>query len=122
MLIFGLNAIACLFVIWSMGGLTWSRIKEPHWFDDVYFWLTAGSTLVGSGLLEFSLLRVYQSVVLDMVPFVQAPVAALSATSLILAGLSFKMRAIALSNKTAGWLFVFVSLVWSAFSIFWQMR
>lgn len=115
MLIYGWMTIACVFVLWTMGVLTYYRIQKPGWLDDVYFWLASGSFFVAGGLLEFSALRVWQGITHGVVPFVQMPAAALTASTFIFLGLTFKIRALALNSRRTGWWFLGCAGIWAAY-------
>jgi len=117
MLIYGLMVIACSFIVWSFLQLSYERVRQPNWRQDIYFWLVTGAFWVGVGLFWFSIVRVWHSLTLPEVPFVQNPAAAIVASVIILLGLTFKVRAIALSKPRAGWWFLGMCGLWTVFSV-----
>lgn len=120
MVIFGLCAIACAFIVTTFLQLSYERVRQPKWWGDVYFWLVTGSFWVGAGLLWFSVVRAWQAMMLPIMPFVQSPLNAQVAATIILLGLSFKVRAISIGNSwITGW-FLGLCAAWAGFSYVWS--
>ena len=122
MIVFGLSSIACLFIILSATRLCAARLKvaSPLWSDS-YFWLSFGFGLVSLGLLEFSVMRVYQAMFLPIVPFIQVKMLAMIASVTILLGLCAKMRVLAINRPDTGVRFLIAAALWIVFSVAWEL-
>jgi hypothetical protein len=119
LLIFGLCAIACAFIILSAVRVTVTRYKSNKssllpW-SDASFWLSSGFALVSLGLLEFCLMRIWQGLFTTHVPFVQSRTWAMVASVTILLGLCAKMRVLAINQPSTGRRFLIAAGVWCAF-------
>ena len=120
LLVFGLTGLACLFIIlsaWRLCKAHYNRGK-PVW-NDSYFWLSSGFGLVSVGLLEFSVIRVWQALFSTHVPFVQVRMWAMIASVTILLGLCAKMRVLAINRPGTGRRFLIAGAVWCAFCMAW---
>lgn len=125
LLIFGLCAIACVFIILSSIRVTVARYNSARaiaspW-TDASFWLSGGFALVSLGLLEFCLMRVWQSLLTAHVPFVQSRTWAMVASVTILLGLCAKMRVLAINRPSTGHRFLMAAGAWVMFCVAREM-
>lgn len=118
LLIFGLCAIACSFIILSACRLAVSLYQKGGvLWNDSSFWLSVGFSLVSLGLLEFCVMRVWQSIATTHVPFVQSRTWAMVASVTILLGLCAKMRVLSINKPATGRRFLIAAGLWVLFCI-----
>lgn len=120
-LLFGTMGIASLFSIFSFGGLAVRRVGMLGFLNDRYFWISAGVSIFCLGLLWFALLRTYQTMVMEVTPYVQNPAWALTGVAVLCAGVSCLVRAQALSNPHIGKLFLYAISAWAGITILWSI-